>query len=443
VEDWAEIRRLHRAEGLPIKTIARTLGVSRNTVRAAVASDAPPKYERKPVGSAVDAFDDAIRQQLELVATMPATVIAERVGWTRGITVFKQRVAELRPAYLPPDPASRTSYVAGDIAQCDFWFPPIELPVGFGQTRHPTQLPVLTMVTGYSRWLSAVLVPTRAAEDLFAGWWRLIHALGAVPRTLVWDGETAVGRNRGGRIELTAACQAFRGVLGAKVIVLKPRKPEHSGVHAGIVERAHDYLERSFLPGRAFTGPEDFNAQLQDWLVKVNARVRRRLGCAPTDRIAADRQAMVALPPVAPATGWRAALRLPRDHYIRLDSNDYSVHPAVIGRRIEVVADLDRVRVFSQGHSEGRLVADHQRVWAWHQTLTDPDHLTAANALRRTHVGALRPVRDPGAELRSELRVELRVEQRSLTDYDTALGIDLDSTADTGADPNTDGEVAS
>jgi hypothetical protein len=233
------------------------------------------------------------------------------------------------------------------------------------------------------------------------------------------------------------------GVLGAKVIVLTPRKPEHSGVHACIVERAHDYLERSFLPGRAFTGPEDFNAQLQDWLVKVNARVRRRLGCAPTDRIAADRQAMVALPPVAPATGWRAALRLPRDHYIRLDSNDYSVHPAVIGRRIEVVADLDRVRVFSQGHSEGRLVADHQRVWAWHQTLTDPDHLTAANALRRTHVGALRPVRDPGAELRSELRVELRVEQRSLTDYDTALGIDLDSTADTGADPNTDGEVAS
>ena len=80
VEDWAEIRRLHRAEGLPIKTIARTLGVSRNTVRAAMASDAPPKYERKPAGSAVDAFEDAIREQLELVPTMPATVIAERVG---------------------------------------------------------------------------------------------------------------------------------------------------------------------------------------------------------------------------------------------------------------------------------------------------------------------------------------------------------------------------
>ncbi len=76
MEDWAEIRRLRRAEGLPIKTIAKTLGVSRNTVRAAIASDGPPKYERKPVGSAVDAFEDAIREQLSLVPTMPATVIA-------------------------------------------------------------------------------------------------------------------------------------------------------------------------------------------------------------------------------------------------------------------------------------------------------------------------------------------------------------------------------
>jgi transposase len=416
VEDWAEIRRLHRAEKVPIKTIARTLRVSRNTVRAAIASEGPPKYERKPAGSAVDAFEEAIRAQLDLVPTMPATVIAERVGWTRGITVFKERVAELRPAYLPVDPASRTTYVAGEIAQCDLWFPPVELPVGFGQVRRPVQLPVLTMVTGYSRWLSAILIPTRRAEDLFAGWWRLIEALGAVPRTLVWDGEGAIGRNRGGRIELTGDCQGFRGVLGTKVIVLKPAEPEHKG----IIERAHDYLERSFLPGRVFTGPSDFNAQMQGWLSQVNTRTRRALGCAPTDRIGADLQAMLTLPPVAPAVGWRSSTRLARDHYVRLDSNDYSVHPAVIGRRIEVVANLDRVRVFS----DGKTVADHERVWARHQTLTDPAHLEAAKILRRTRVGALRPVRDAGCEI--------AVEQRALSDYDNALGIDLGSDLDEG-----------
>jgi len=46
VEDWAEIRRLHRAEGVPIKAIARLLRVSKNTVKAALASSGPPSRDR-------------------------------------------------------------------------------------------------------------------------------------------------------------------------------------------------------------------------------------------------------------------------------------------------------------------------------------------------------------------------------------------------------------
>ncbi len=406
VEDWAEIRRLGRAERMSISEIARVLRVSRNTVRAALASEVAPRYERRPAGSAVDAVEARIRELLKAYPRMPATVIAERIGWTRSIRVLSGRVAELRPVYLPPDPAGRTSYIAGEIAQCDLWFPPIEVPVGFGQTRRPTQLPVLTMVTGYSRWLSAVLLPTRRSEDLFAGWWQLIEALGSVPRVLVWDGEGAIGRWRAGRVELTAECQGFRGTLAAKVLVCKPADPEAKG----LVERAHDFLERSFLPGRCFTGPADFNAQLQAWVGVVNTRRRRALGCAPTERITADRAAMLTLPPVAPATGWRFSTRLARDHYVRLGSNDYSVHPAVIGRRIEVIADLARVRALC----EGRVVADHERIWAWHQTLSDPEHIAAAKALRRERVGVLRPVAEP------------EVEQRALTDYDSALGLDVD-----------------
>jgi hypothetical protein len=41
-------------------------------------------------------------------AGQPATVILERIGWDRSIRVLRDRVAELWPAYLPPDPASRT-----------------------------------------------------------------------------------------------------------------------------------------------------------------------------------------------------------------------------------------------------------------------------------------------------------------------------------------------
>jgi transposase len=410
VEDWAEIRRLHSAEGLAIKEIARLLGISKNTVKAKLAADLPPKYERAATGSAVDEFEPRIRQLLKDVPTMPATVIAERIGWQRGMTVLTARVRELRPVYLPPDPSSRTVYVAGDIAQNDFWFPDIKLPVGFGQFRTAKQLPVLTMVAAYSRMLFALLIPTRTAEDLYAGWWQHLTRLGAVPRTLVWDGEGAVGEYAGGRNKLTRECHEFRGTLGTKVRVLRPRDPEAKG----IIERAHDYLERAFLPGRIFTGPADFNAQLQAWLDVVNQRRRRALGCAPVDRVAADTAAMLALPPLAPATGWRWSGRLPRDFYVRVDGNDYSVHPSVIGRRIEVVTDLERVRAFC----DGRLVAEHERLWCRHQSMTLDEHEAAARQLRWERIGLVRPVPEPAPGV--------EVEVRCLADYDTALGLDDD-----------------
>ena len=55
------------------------------------------------------------------------------------------------------------------------------------------------MVTGYALFLPGQLVPSREARDLFAGWWAVIQRLGAVPRTLVWDVEGAIGRWRGGQ----------------------------------------------------------------------------------------------------------------------------------------------------------------------------------------------------------------------------------------------------
>jgi transposase len=252
------------------------LGCSKNTVKKALAADQPPAYRRRSRGSVVDTVEPRIRELLQACPTMPATVIAERLEWRYSIRTLSTRVAELRPIYVPPDPASRTSYLAGEIAQCDFWFPPITLPAGFGQTRTASQLPVLTMITGYARWASALLVPSRRPADLYAGWWRLLHQLGAVPRVLVWDGEAAVGRWRPRQPELTAACQGFRGVLGTKVLICKPADPEAKGG----IERLHDYLERSFLPGRSFTSPGDFNTQLQAWLGIANRRRKRSLGCA-------------------------------------------------------------------------------------------------------------------------------------------------------------------
>jgi IS30 family transposase len=82
VDDWAEIRRLHRAEGMGIKAIARRLGRSRNTVRAALRSEVPPRYVRKGSGSIVDAVEPQVLELLRAFPAMPATVIAERTRST-------------------------------------------------------------------------------------------------------------------------------------------------------------------------------------------------------------------------------------------------------------------------------------------------------------------------------------------------------------------------
>src|SRR5215469_12182285 len=250
---------------MPVRAIARQLGLGRNTVRRALAAEGPPRYQRAAKGSIADAAEPRVRELLAQWPDMPATVIAERIGWDRSLTVLKVKVRELRPLFARPDPAPRTDYRPGELAQCDLWLPPADVPLGAGQAGRP---PVLVMVAGYSRVMTARMIPSRQAPALLAGHWALISGLGRVPRALVWDNESAVGQWRGGKPVLTEAMTAFRGTLGITVIQCRPRDPEAKG----LVERANGYLETSFLPGRSFASPAEFNLQLEQWLVRANQR---------------------------------------------------------------------------------------------------------------------------------------------------------------------------
>ena len=107
MEDWALIRRL-AAEGVPHMRIAERLGISRNTVTRAVNSTEPPKYERAPaVETSFTPFEPRVRALLADTPDMPATVLAERVGWQGSSSWFRENVARLRPEQRPADPADR------------------------------------------------------------------------------------------------------------------------------------------------------------------------------------------------------------------------------------------------------------------------------------------------------------------------------------------------
>ena len=389
------IRRL-AAEGVPKSQIAARLGISRNTVAKAVASTAPPKYERAAVeATSFTPFEARVRVLLAESPDMPATVLAERVGWSGSPSWFRENVARLRPEQQRRDPADRLSWAAGDAAQNDLWFPPKRIPLEDGTT---ALLPVLVMVPAHSRFICGRMIPTRQTADLLLGSWSMIEGFGRVPRRLIWDNEPGIGR----RGRLAAGVAEFCGTLATRVHQLKAHDPESKGV----VERRNGFFETSFMPGRSFTSPADFNDQFTDWLERANQRTVRTIGARPIDLVDADRAAMLALPPVPPTVGWTNQIRLGRDYYVRVDSSDYSVDPNMIGRLVTVTADLDRVRV----RVDGRLVADHARAWARHLTITDPAHVAAAKVLREDFS---RPRKVADHEL-----------ARDLADYDRAFGID-------------------
>jgi len=173
-----------------------------------------------------------------------------------------------------------------------------------------------------------------------------------------------------------------------------------------VVERRNGFFETSFMPGRQFTSPADFNTQFTGWLQRANHRVVRTIRARPADLIEADRAAMLPLPPIPPQLGWCHRVRLGRDYYVRLDASDYSVDPAVIGRLVDVTASLERV----QARADGRVAADHTRVWARGRTVTDPGHAQTARRLREE----FRQPRPPGPD--SGLT-------RDLADYDRAFGL--------------------
>lgn len=397
MEDWALIGRL-AAEGAPKAKIARRLGIARNTVAAAVASDSPPKYEPKPAAStSFTPYEAQVRQLLAETPDMPTTVLAERVGWTGSIRWFRDNVNRLRADHCRIDPTDRLRWTAGDVARCDPWFPPRKILLEDGSR---TLLPVLVMTCGYSRFMLGRMIPTRNTPDLLLGTWALLSELGRVPRRLIWDNEPGIGRGK-----VTEPVAILAGTLATKVVLLPPRDPESKG----LVERRNQFFETSVMPGRHFASPTDFNDQFTHWLTTANARVVRTTKARPTELLAADREVM--LPP-----GWRNHVRLGRDYYVRVDTCDYSVDPRAIGVRVDVAADLEFVRV----RHGGRLVAEHPRRWARGMTVTDPAHVVTAAALAQMNRDT--PDRPARLEPRTDLRQSASCAPQGLLPrrYDTA-----------------------
>ena len=90
---------------------------------------------------------------------------------------------------------------------------------------------------------------------------------------------------------------------------------------------------------------------------------------------------MAPLPSRMPDTAKRWVSRVPPDPHLRVDTNDYSLDPALVGRRVEIIVDQRTVAAVAL--DTGELACRHARAFARHRTITALEHARALRAGRQ------------------------------------------------------------
>jgi transposase len=398
VEQWAEVRRMHRVDGLSAREISRRTGLARDTVARLLAAPAPPRYERKPAGSKLDLFKEWICEQLAADPRIQSQRLREmacELGYEGGKSIFDDFVRETRPRFVRPRTFQRTIYRPGELVQCDLWEPRELIAVGHGQQRRGW---VVTCEVCWSRAIAGTLIFSKEAPDILWALARNLWRLGALPEKLGWDRESAIAG--GGRP--TSEFAAFCGALEVGWVILQARDPQAKGA----LERSHRFMRSNFEPGRVFANHLDFQDRLDAWTEKANCRVHRTIRAVPAERLAEERTRMRPLPVVGmPDVDRRQVVRVPAQPFVRVDRNDYSIAPAFVGRRVQL--RVSQTHVTGVVLDTGELAAKHRRVFAGGLTLTDPAHQTELDRHRAR---------------RRQQRHEIEVEIRPLSRYDALIG---------------------
>lgn len=239
------------------------------------------------------------------------------------------------------------------------------------------------------------MIFSKEAPEVLWGMARCLWSIGVLPELLVWDREGCLHAG-GGRPTVDYA--AFCGRLPVGWLFCAPSDPQAKGC----VERLQGYMETNFEPGRRFANHLDYQLQLDAWFAKANARTHKTLRERPIDRLLEEREVMRALPDAELDLDRRWVLRVPPDPHVRFDTNDYSLDPNLVGRRVEV--RVSQREIIAVALDTGELACRHERVFAKNRTVTALEH---ARALRERRG-------EPAAG-------ELVVEQRPLAVYDQLI----------------------
>jgi transposase len=375
--DKRTIFELHRLahEGLSVRKIAKTLGMSRQTISKYL-DDPNPQRPLIPRPSQLDPFKDEIARLLEIDPKVSAAVMRQRLqdrGFDGGITIVRDYLQGVRGAIKKKQPVIRFESAPGVQCQTDWGHFD---SIAYGDTQR--KLYCLAVIECHSRLLYLEFTHSQRQDTLHRCLLHAFHFFQGTPKELVHDNMlTAVIERQGPLIRFNEHFLEFLRPLHITPVACNVAQPQEKGkVEKGAIH----YIRHNFWPLRTFRDLTDLQAQANQWRDQVaNVRVHNTTGQRPIERF--DPKAMRPLPDLVPDCRDQAPAKVHTDFSIRFDGNTYTVPPWLIGKTITVKADHHQVTCYFKD----KTVATHLRCWQRKQRIELPQHREAAQKHHRRH----------------------------------------------------------
>jgi transposase len=336
--------------GASMRRIAQRLGISRHTVRRALAqierarTAGPPEELPRPApprGSQLDAHEAAITALLARHPDITARRIYEelrQIGYTGGYTILSERVRQLRPRPVVA-PVRRFETAPGVQAQMDYSTYDLDFTVE-GRRR----VYAFSYVLGYSRRQYLHFVESQDFATTVREHIRAFEHLGGVAATCLYDNmKVVVSGYDGDEPVYNPRFLAFAAHYGFRPVACRPRRPQTKGK----VERPFEYVESSLLNGRSFHGLEHLNETTLWWLAEVaDVRIHRQTQVRPVDRHAEERPHLQPLPARPFDTSEVVYRTVDAEGYVVYRQNFYSAPWRLIGQDVAVRVTQDELTIY-------------------------------------------------------------------------------------------------
>jgi transposase len=362
-------------EGLSVRKIAKTLGLSRQTTSTYL-DDPTPQRPRRPRPSQLDLCKDEMARLLEIAPKVSAAVIRQRrtaQGFAGGLSIVRDDVRGVRGATTQPQPVRRFAAAPGEPGQIDWGHVGV---MASGDTQRT--LYCLGGVEGYSRMLSLEFTHSQRQATRHRCLLNAFRFFQGTPKEVVHDNLlTAVLDRHGPLVRFNEPLLAFLRPFQITPLACHVAQPQAKGK---VEKGAMPYIRPNFWPLRPLTNFQDLQAQANQWRDQgAHVRVHTTTGPRPLDRF--DPQAMRPLPEVFPDCRDTALAKVPTDCSMHCDGHTYTVPPWLIGQAITVKADHHRLTC----SCKDKAVATHPRCWQRQQRLALPQHREAARKHHHRH----------------------------------------------------------